>query len=81
MEPETSADHRRDCCCCGVNNGIEDPCYTTGKLVVQFNHLAPRTFRTPTSAERREERAVERFIKLMHAISNMNKAIDVRMYK
>src|SRR5215468_4811412 len=42
---------------------------------------APNTLRTPTSDERLEERAVERFMKLMHAISKVNKAIDPRMYR
>ena len=42
---------------------------------------APRTLRTPTSAERFEERAVDRFIKLIHAISKVNKAMEPRIYK
>src|SRR4030095_8253255 len=42
---------------------------------------APNTCRTPTSDERLEERAVDRFIKLMHAISRVNKAIEPRIYR
>src|SRR5215471_21631534 len=42
---------------------------------------APNTLRTPTSDERLEERAVERFIKLMQAINNVNKAMDPRIYR
>src|SRR5215813_10762234 len=42
---------------------------------------APNTFRIPTSAERLDERAVDKFMKLMHAISKVNKAIEARMYK
>ena len=42
---------------------------------------APNTLRIPTSAERFEERAVDKFIKLMHAINKVNKAIEARMYK
>src|SRR3954454_20856038 len=42
---------------------------------------APNTLRMHTSAERLEERAVERSMKLIHAISKVNRAIDARMYK
>ena len=38
----------------------------------RFNRFDPKTLRIPTSRARFEERAVERFIKLMHAISNTN---------
>src|SRR5689334_5063866 len=43
--------------------------------------LAPNTLRTPTSAERFEERAVDKFIKLMQAISKVNKAMEPRIYR
>src|SRR5262245_39046554 len=43
--------------------------------------LAPNTFRTPTSAERLDERAVDRFIKLMQAINKVNTAMEPRIYK
>src|SRR5215475_11814879 len=36
---------------------------------------APNTLRIPTSAERLEERAVDKFIKLMQAISSVNNAM------
>ena len=42
---------------------------------------APKTFRTPTSADLFEDRAVDRFMKLMHAINNVKRAIDPSMYK
>src|SRR5437868_14871664 len=37
---------------------------------------APSTFLTPTSADRFEERAVERFMKLIQAINKVNTAIE-----
>src|SRR5215831_5540323 len=40
----------------------------------------PRTFRTPTSFARLEERAVERFIKLTQAMSKMKIAMAEKMY-
>src|SRR6266542_1814670 len=43
--------------------------------------FAPSTLRIPTSAERFEERAVDKFIKLIHAINKVNKAIEARIYK
>src|SRR3981081_679044 len=42
---------------------------------------APSTLRTPTSAERLEERAVARFIKLIQAISKVKSAMEARIYK
>ena len=42
---------------------------------------APNTFLIPTSAERLDERAVERFMKLIHAINNVNNAIEESIYK
>src|SRR6266487_301166 len=42
---------------------------------------APSTLRIPTSDERLEERAVERFMKLIHAINKVNIAMEARMYK
>src|SRR6476620_2523789 len=49
-------------------------------LIKEF-FSAPRTLRTPTSSERFEERAVERFMKLIQAIISVNNAMDARMYK
>src|SRR4030095_6015536 len=43
--------------------------------------LAPNALRTPTSAERFDERAVDKFMKLMQAISKVNKAMEPRIYK
>src|SRR5215831_12077506 len=40
---------------------------------------APSTLRTPTSAARLLERAVDKFIKLMQAINKVNIAIDARI--
>src|SRR5436190_11876344 len=42
---------------------------------------APSTLRIPTSALRLDERAVERFMKLIQAISKVNKAMDASIYK
>src|ERR1700753_903096 len=42
---------------------------------------APNTFLTPTSAERLDERAVDKFIKLIQAISKVNMAMDPSTYK
>ena len=42
---------------------------------------APNTFLTPTSVDLLEERAVDKFIKLMQAINKVKKAMDARMYK
>src|SRR5688572_3204326 len=42
---------------------------------------APNTFLTPTSAERFEDLAVERFIKFIQAISRVNNAIEASIYK
>ena len=36
---------------------------------------------TPTSADRLEERAVDRFIKLMQAIRSVNNAMEARIYR
>jgi hypothetical protein len=41
---------------------------------------APRTFLMPTSEERFEERAVDKFIKLIHASSRVNKAMEPKTY-
>ena len=37
---------------------------------------APNTFRTPTSAALLEELAVDKFMKLIHAINNVSRATD-----
>src|SRR6476620_7037439 len=42
---------------------------------------APNTLRIPTSPERFEDLAVERFMKLIQAISKVNRAIEARIYK
>src|SRR5215207_4212888 len=42
---------------------------------------APRTFRIPTSAERFDERAVDKFMKLIQASRRVNKAMEPRIYK
>src|SRR5690242_16088927 len=49
--------------------------------VIKDFFSAPKTFRTPTSAERFEDCAVARFIKLIQAISKVKMAIEARMYK
>src|SRR5215211_6719843 len=42
---------------------------------------APRTFRMPTSVERFDERAVDKFMKLIQASRRVNKAMEPRIYK
>src|SRR5690349_6827188 len=42
---------------------------------------APNTFLTPTSAERLEDLAVDKFMKLIHAINKVNNATEPKMYK
>jgi hypothetical protein len=49
--------------------------------VISERFCAPSTLRMPTSAERFEERAVDKFMKLMHAINKVNNAIEARIYK
>ena len=58
-----------------INNDSPRNCFTSDFF------SAPNTFRIPTSAERFEERAVDRFMKLMQAISKVNKAMEARIYK
>ena len=46
--------------------------------LISVHSSAPTTFRTPTSLARPTDRAVERFIKLIHAISRIKKATRVK---
>jgi hypothetical protein len=46
--------------------------------LMSCERLAPMTFRNPTSLERFMERAVARFMKLIHAMNNINAAISVK---
>src|SRR5688572_12814486 len=41
---------------------------------------APKTFLMPTSEERLDERAVDKFMKLMQASRRVNKAIEPKIY-
>src|SRR5215204_6934267 len=41
---------------------------------------APRTFLMPTSDERFDERAVDKFIKLIQASRSVNKAMEAKIY-
>src|SRR5688500_15506060 len=49
--------------------------------LIRDRFSAPSTLRMPTSAERLEERAVDRFIKLIQAISSVKTAIEPSIYK
>ena len=59
-----------------VNVMIKD---SERNCTIRYLRGEPNTFRTPTSRARLAERAVDRFMKLMHANSNMNMAIKEKI--
>ena len=48
--------------------------------LMSVERCAPSTFRSPTSFARSADLAVDILMKLMHAISRMNKTITAKMY-
>ena len=48
---------------------------------ISDDRTAPSVFRIPTSADLFEKRAVERFMKLIQAISRMNMAMEASIYR